>query len=67
MLVLRGHNIRSVSGMSVGSMIGALTTKLIGRGQSERAGLDRRRLQRDWRRRAIAAGAGGVQLQNATA
>jgi hypothetical protein len=53
--------------MSVGSMIGALTTKLIGRGQSERAGLDRRRLQRDWRRRAIAAGAGGVQLQNATA
>ena len=51
-LVLRGHRYPfTVSGMSVGFTIGASTTKLVGRALNLKwAGLDRRLLQRDWRR-----------------
>jgi hypothetical protein len=66
-LVLRGHRYPfTVSGMSVGFTIGASTTKLVGRALnlSGPASIEGS-YSAIGARGAVAAGAGGVQLQNA--
>ena len=65
-LRFRGHNYQfTVSGMSVGFTIGASTTKLVGRAINLRSASD---IQGSYAvigaGGALAAGAGGVQLQN---
>ena len=65
-LLLRGQRYPfTVSGMSVGFTIGASTTKFVGRALNLRGpAFDRRHYRRGGAGGAIAAGAGGVQLQN---